>query len=118
MQIDKLSDLSSAISHIRMHRLCASCPGHEVIKLFFMLNSAEHENPAHKCLNANNCWYSIAGILTFISRISTTSECFKARTSYIFRRYSFYEQIQKSKLNWKFNLFPYICTMDHPTLVF
>ena len=31
--------------------------GLEVIKLF-MLNSTEHEiYPAHKCLNANNCWH-------------------------------------------------------------
>ena len=29
---------------------CLPSPGHEVIKLFFMLNSAEHEiYPAHKC---------------------------------------------------------------------
>ena len=27
-------------------------------KTFFMLNSIEHEIfPAHKCLNANNCWH-------------------------------------------------------------
>ena len=27
-------------------------------KTFFMLNSAEHKiYPAHKCLNANNCWH-------------------------------------------------------------
>ena len=33
-------------------------PGLEVIKLFFMLNSTEHKiYPAHKCLNANNCWH-------------------------------------------------------------
>ena len=33
-------------------------PGPEVIKLFFMLNSTEHEIfPAHKCKNANKCWH-------------------------------------------------------------
>ena len=33
-------------------------PGPEIIKLFFMLNSTEHEIfPAHKCENANNCWH-------------------------------------------------------------
>ena len=27
-------------------------------KTFFMLNSSEHEiYPAHKCLNANQCWH-------------------------------------------------------------
>ena len=32
--------------------------GPKVVKLFFMLNSAEHEiYPAHKCENANNCWH-------------------------------------------------------------
>ena len=32
--------------------------GPEVIKLFFMLNSTDHELvPAHKCLNANDCWH-------------------------------------------------------------
>ena len=31
---------------------------HEVIKLFFMLNSTEHENyHARKCLNANDSWH-------------------------------------------------------------
>ena len=30
------------------------CPGPELIKLFFMLNSTEHEiYSAHKCYNAN-----------------------------------------------------------------
>ena len=44
-------------------------------KTFFMLNSAEHEiYPAHKCLNANNSWHFIVGILTFISMINSTSE--------------------------------------------
>ena len=33
-------------------------PGPEVIKLFSMLNSAEHEiYLAHKGQNANNCWH-------------------------------------------------------------
>ena len=42
----------------------------EVIKTFFMLNSAEHKiYPAHKCQNAND-----VDILTFISMIHTTSE--------------------------------------------
>ena len=28
------------------------------LKTFFILNSAEHDiYPAHKCLNANNCWH-------------------------------------------------------------
>ena len=45
-------------------------------KTFFMLNSADHKiYPAHKCKNAN--------ILTFISRINTTSERLKARNFFI-----------------------------------
>ena len=47
-------------------------------KTFFILNSAEHDiNRAPNVLkNANNF-----GILTFISRINTTSGSFKARKS-------------------------------------
>ena len=38
--------------------LCFRYPGAEAIKLFSMLNSAEHEiYPTHKCKNANNCWH-------------------------------------------------------------
>ena len=48
------------------------------MKTFFILNSAEHEiYPAHKCLNANNCWHFNIyehDKLTFISMINTTSE--------------------------------------------
>ena len=43
-------------------------PGLEVIKLFLVLNSAEHEiYPAHKCKNELT---TISGILTFIRRIN------------------------------------------------
>ena len=35
-------------------KIAKNSPGPEVIKLFFMFNSTEHEiYPAHKCLNAN-----------------------------------------------------------------
>ena len=35
-----------------------SSPGSKVIKLFFMLDSAEHEIfSANKYENANNCWH-------------------------------------------------------------
>ena len=37
-----------------------SIPGLEVIKLYFMLHSADHEFfLAHKCLNANNWHFNI-----------------------------------------------------------
>ena len=39
---------------------------------------------------------TIVGILTFISRINTTSDSFKARNISIFQHFSFYEQ-------WKFH---------------
>ena len=37
---------------------------------------------------------TIVGILTFISRINTSSESLKARNTYIFQRFSFYEQLK------------------------
>ena len=49
--------------------------GPKVMKLFFILNTAEHEiYPAH-----NVKMPTIVGILTFISMINTTSERLKAR---------------------------------------
>ena len=49
-------------------------PGPEVINLFFILNSAEHEfSPAHKCQNVNNIM------------INTASERLKARNFFICR---------------------------------
>ena len=73
-----------------------SWPGPEVIKLFFMLNSASHEiYHANKCLNANNL-------------INTTSERLKARNFFIGRYFSFYEQLKfRTPLSWawkKYNL--------------
>ena len=46
----------------------------EVIKLFFMLN--------------------FVGILTFISMINTTSDRLEARNFFIYRHFSFYEQLK------------------------
>ena len=37
---------------------------------------------------------TIVGILTFISRINTASESFKARKILIFEHFSFYEQLK------------------------
>ena len=66
----------------------SAVPGPEVIKLFFILNSAERENyPANKC-------YNTVGILTFISMINTTSERLKARNFFICQYFSFYEQLK------------------------
>ena len=55
------ADLGLKYTCAIIHKFCKQFgprSGPEVIKLFFMLNSAEHEiYPAHKCLNANNCWH-------------------------------------------------------------
>ena len=37
---------------------------------------------------------TIVGILTFISRINTTSESFKTRNVFILQHFSFYEQLK------------------------
>ena len=42
-----------------------------------------------------------AGILTFISRINTTSESLKARSFFICLKFSFYEQLKfRAQLSW------------------
>ena len=53
---------------------------HQGYKTFFMLNSTELEI----ILLINVTMQTIAGLLTFISRINTTSESLKARKIYIF----------------------------------
>ena len=64
--------------------------GQKVIKLFFILNSAEHK----LILLINVKMPTIVGILTFISMINTTSERLKARYFFICRYFSFYEQLK------------------------
>ena len=45
-------------SCIQRDSSCASRYRVKDYKTFSMLNSAEHKiYPAHKCLNANNCWH-------------------------------------------------------------
>ena len=58
-----------------------------------MLNSAEHEMyPSHK---------PMVGILSFISMINSTAEILKARNFFIFRYFSFYEQLKyHAQLSW------------------
>ena len=74
---------------------CLIVSGSEVIELFFMLNSAEHEiYPAHNVKMPTN-----VGILTFISRIfvsrmNTPSESLKARKISVFKHFSFYDQLK------------------------
>ena len=58
-------------------------------KTFFMLNSAEN-----KIYPAHNVKRPIVGILTFMSRINTTSERLKARNLFICGYFSFYEQLK------------------------
>ena len=44
------AQLSNFLSLIKVHSYVPARPGPEVIKLFFILNSAEHEiYPTHKC---------------------------------------------------------------------
>ena len=65
----------SLLGHYLIYRFQSTRP--EVIKLFFMLNSAEHEFILLISVKI------IVGILTFISMINTTSERLKARNSYL-----------------------------------
>ena len=59
-------------------------------KAFSMLNSAEHKiNPAH-----NVKMPTIVGILSFISKINTTSQRLSAVNLFICRYFSFYEQLK------------------------
>ena len=67
-----------------------SYPGSKVIKLVSMLNSAEHEI----FLLINVKMPTIVGILTFISMINKTSERLRARHLFIYRYFSYYEQLK------------------------
>ena len=58
-------------------------PGLKVIKQFYM----------KFMLHINVKMPTIVGILTFISRINTKSENLKARKTFIFQNFSFYEQM-------------------------
>ena len=50
---------------------------------------------------------TIVGIITFISRINTSYESFKARNTYLFQHFSFYEQLKfYAQLSMKFFLYP------------
>ena len=59
-------------------------------KTFFMLNLNEHEI----ILLINVKMPTCVGILTFIGRINTLSESFKARTIFTFQHFSFSEHIK------------------------
>ena len=59
-------------------------------KTFFILNSAEHEIDSAQIVKMT----TIVGILTFISRINTTSERLKATYFFICLYFSFYEQLK------------------------
>ena len=75
-------------------------PGPAVIKLFSYLTHLSTKF----ILLINVKMPTIVGILTFISRINTTSERLKARNFFILRYFSFYEQLKfcgKWSLAWK-----------------
>ena len=65
-------------------------PGPEVIKLF----SCSTQLSMKFILLINVKMPTILGILTFISKINTTSERLKARNFFICRYFSFYEQLK------------------------
>ena len=65
-------------------------PDPEVIKTFFMLNSAEHESYHPIKVKMP----TILGILTFISMINTTSVKLKGTNFFICRYFSIYEQLK------------------------
>ena len=67
-------------------------PGTEVIKLF----SCSTWLSKKFILLVNVKMPTIVGILTFISRIHTASESFKARKILIFHHFTFYEQLNFS----------------------
>ena len=64
--------------------------GLEVIKLF----SCSTQLSTKFILLINVKMPTIVGILTFISRINTTSESLKARKNSVFLHFSFYEQLK------------------------
>ena len=55
-----------------------------------MLKSTEHEIYPAKVLKRQQ----VVAIITFISRINTSYESLKARITYLFKRFSFYEQLK------------------------
>ena len=65
-------------------------PGLKVIKLF----PCSTQLPMKFILLINVKMPTIVGILTFISKINTTSERLKARNSFICRYFSFYQQLK------------------------
>ena len=64
--------------------------GPEVIKLF----SCSTQRSTKFILLINVKMPTIVGILTFISRINTSSESLKAKKIYIFQHFCFYEQLK------------------------
>ena len=67
-----------------------------------MLNSAEHKF----ILLINVKMPTIVGILTFISLMNATSERLKARNFFIYRYFSFYEQLKfRAQLSWAWKKF-------------
>ena len=70
-------------------------------KTFFMLNSAEHEIfPAHKCLNANNCWnFNIYEQENSIISISEPEKCWISCDFYTDEHLKFHAQLS---LAWKY----------------
>ena len=81
------------ISHVERKSVLGFMTRSQGYKTFFMLNSTEHEiYPFIVLINVKMS--TIVGILTFISRINTTSESLKARKVFIFQHFSLYEQLK------------------------
>ena len=76
--------------------------GHEVIKLYSY--STQLSTKFILLINVN--MPTTVGILTFISMINTTSERLKARSFFICRYFSFYEQLKFcAQLSWAWKKF-------------
>ena len=68
-----------------------NCPLAEVIKLILLINV---KMPMEFILLINVKMPTFVGILTFIRRINTTSESFKARKVFKFQHFSVDEQVK------------------------
>ena len=87
-------------------------PGLEVIKLFLCSTQLIMKF----ILLINVKMLTTVGILTFISRMYTSYESLKARNTYLFQRFTFYERLKLyALLSMKNDLSPWDLTLFHAT---
>ena len=86
-------------------KMCSTKLGPEVIKLFSCSTQLSTKSTKFILL-INVKMPTIVGILTFISKINTTSERLKSRNFFICRYFSFYEQLKlRAQLSWAWKEF-------------